>query len=156
MQLFYSSLWLSNISLKSMGSQRVGHDWVTELNWTEATFWLIKQYHNEHLLRLSQDFLKVTKKINFSTRTYLMLRVLIARPMCFLHSSYLSIADLVSLYSKRPPKATEHPSSGPPPCHHLSLSCCAQAGGLLCPFIKPWSFPILFWVLSIELNWVLG
>ena len=23
--------------LQSMGSQRVGHDWVTELNWTEAT-----------------------------------------------------------------------------------------------------------------------
>ena len=24
--------------LEFMGSQRVGHDWVTELNWTEATF----------------------------------------------------------------------------------------------------------------------
>ena len=24
--------------LQSMGSQRVGHDWVTELNWTEHTF----------------------------------------------------------------------------------------------------------------------
>ena len=24
--------------LQSMGSQRVGHDWVTELNWTENTF----------------------------------------------------------------------------------------------------------------------
>ena len=26
-------------TLRSMGSQRVGHDWVIELNWTEAMFW---------------------------------------------------------------------------------------------------------------------
>ena len=25
--------------LQSLGSQRVGHNWVTELNWTEAYFW---------------------------------------------------------------------------------------------------------------------
>ena len=25
--------------LQSMGSQRVGHDWATELNWTERSFW---------------------------------------------------------------------------------------------------------------------
>ena len=25
--------------LQSMGSQRVGHDWATELNWTEAVHW---------------------------------------------------------------------------------------------------------------------
>ena len=27
--------------LRFMGSQRVGHDWVTELNWTDANTWLI-------------------------------------------------------------------------------------------------------------------
>ena len=26
--------------LQSMGSQRVGHDWVTELNWTELKIWI--------------------------------------------------------------------------------------------------------------------
>ena len=26
--------------LQSMGSQRVGHDWATKLNWTEARWWL--------------------------------------------------------------------------------------------------------------------
>ena len=30
--------------LRSMGLQRVGHDWVTELNWTESTF--IYRYSN--------------------------------------------------------------------------------------------------------------
>ena len=29
--------------LQSMGSQRFGHDWVTELNWTEWLNWLISQ-----------------------------------------------------------------------------------------------------------------
>ena len=29
--------------LRFMGSQRVGHDWVTELNWTDATFISVKQ-----------------------------------------------------------------------------------------------------------------
>ena len=27
--------------LQFMGSQRVGHDWVTELNWTELSWWLL-------------------------------------------------------------------------------------------------------------------
>ena len=30
--------------LQSMGSQRIGHDWATELNWTEHTFTLIISY----------------------------------------------------------------------------------------------------------------
>ena len=29
--------------LQSMGSQRVGHDWVTELNWTDAKSWFIRK-----------------------------------------------------------------------------------------------------------------
>jgi len=30
--------------LRFMGSQRVGHDWATELNWTDATFYMISLY----------------------------------------------------------------------------------------------------------------
>ena len=33
--------------LQSMGSQRVRHDWVTELNWTELNFWFLP--HNFHV-----------------------------------------------------------------------------------------------------------
>ena len=29
--------------LQSMGSQRAGHDWVTELNWTDAKSWFIRK-----------------------------------------------------------------------------------------------------------------
>ena len=47
-------VWVNSLSwwwtgrpgmLRFMGSQRVGHDWATELNWTELTFspWLFKQ-----------------------------------------------------------------------------------------------------------------
>ena len=31
--------------LQFMGSQRVGHDWVTELNWTEHLFWPSDDYY---------------------------------------------------------------------------------------------------------------
>ena len=34
-----------------MGSQRVGHDWATDLIWSDATLWIYQSlFHNEHLI----------------------------------------------------------------------------------------------------------
>ena len=38
--------------LQSMGSQRVGHDWVTELNWTETSLWFVYLICNSKYLLL--------------------------------------------------------------------------------------------------------
>jgi len=41
--------------LQSMGSQRVRHDWVTELNWTELVlldFWSFYQFDSMHFLHI--------------------------------------------------------------------------------------------------------
>ena len=37
--------------LWSMGSQRVGHDWVTELNWTEPSYWCIVRSYLDRILK---------------------------------------------------------------------------------------------------------
>ena len=45
--------------LRSMGSQRVGHDWATELNWTESSWWVIHKLENNYskeVLRLLWKF----------------------------------------------------------------------------------------------------
>ena len=42
MDMSLSKLWelvMDRFTLQSIGSQRVGHDWVTELNWTELNHW---------------------------------------------------------------------------------------------------------------------
>ena len=43
----HQELWGTGRSgvLRSMGLQRVGHDWATELNWTEATLKIIYSMH---------------------------------------------------------------------------------------------------------------
>ena len=52
--------------LQFMGSQRVGHDWVTKLNWTEAKdFHRITIYNNSLHFSLNQDWL-----IDFDGRLY--------------------------------------------------------------------------------------
>ena len=44
--------------LQSMGSQGVGHDWETELNWTDSFTWTVKELsHNTHLSILPQTLL---------------------------------------------------------------------------------------------------
>ena len=35
--------------MQSTGSQRVGHDWVTELNWTEEIIPILRKYTLKHL-----------------------------------------------------------------------------------------------------------
>ena len=49
-ETWWTWVWVSSRSwcwtgkpgmLQSMGSQRVRHDWATELNWTEMTFWWV-------------------------------------------------------------------------------------------------------------------
>ena len=49
--------------LQSMGSQRTGHDWATELNWTELN------YAHEHLLLIFPKYLWIT--VSHSTAMFL-------------------------------------------------------------------------------------
>ena len=47
--------------LQLMGSQRVGHDWVTELNWTEAE---TKEKLNSLLMKVEKESEKAGSKLN--------------------------------------------------------------------------------------------
>ena len=48
--------------LQSMGSQRVGHDWVTELNWTELSqieyVWLEQKFSSHYLSKTLENGVK--------------------------------------------------------------------------------------------------
>ena len=45
--------WTENPGvLESMGSQRVGHDWVTEMNWTEPKLFYTHTYHSSLEIRI--------------------------------------------------------------------------------------------------------
>ena len=49
--------------LRFMGSQRVGHDWATELNWTENTNWKSKKYTENSLSRKVETLRKNQKNM---------------------------------------------------------------------------------------------
>ena len=57
--------------LRFMGSQRVGHDWATELNWTEESVYLFNLYTNQIQICLQILVLSLAtkKKLNIFSQT---------------------------------------------------------------------------------------
>ena len=50
--------------LQSMGSQRVGHEWATELNWTELRQWGLYQANTLHLETVVRSFIVIFQNRN--------------------------------------------------------------------------------------------
>ena len=61
--------------LRFMGSQRVGHDWATELNWTEGTTsaGFCTSSHPYHLSSKHNEFLEIEFKKGHSKKTIIVL-----------------------------------------------------------------------------------
>ena len=107
-----------------MGSQRVGHDWVTELNWTEAVLTCVSPYvpmfpaSEMMFLPLSQFFLRIflSKKSHWFIHIFLDVRMVVT----------------VSMHCKS--KSRNEKSPG----HLLSTFFDELFVQVCCPFFKKW------------------
>ena len=51
--------------MQSMGSQRVGHDWVTELNWTNSSWGSLSSHSLQHLFLVAYLMITIVRAMNW-------------------------------------------------------------------------------------------